>query len=103
MNRSAWSIRSPIPAILLFLLLCFGGVLSFGRMKIQNMPDVELPLVTVVAALPGATPGQLETDMAQKIENAIATQQGVKHIYTTAHDGGVAITVEFHAVRGAGR
>jgi multidrug efflux pump subunit AcrB len=94
-NVSSWSIRNPVPAILLFVLLCFGGMLAFGRMKIQNFPDVELPMVTVVAALPGATPGQLESDVARKIENAIATQQGVKHIHTTAQDGSVTIGVEF--------
>ncbi|MDR0672549.1 MAG: efflux RND transporter permease subunit [Zoogloeaceae bacterium] len=95
MNVSSWSIRNPVPAIMFFVLLCFGGVVAFERMKIQNFPDIELPMVTVIAALPGATPGQLENDVARKIENAIATQQGVKHIYTTAQDGSVTITVEF--------
>jgi multidrug efflux pump subunit AcrB len=95
MNVSAWSIRNPIPAIMFFVLLCFGGVLAFERMKIQNFPDVELPMVTVVAMLPGATPGQLENDVARKIENAIATQQGLKHLYTTARDGSVTIIAEF--------
>jgi multidrug efflux pump subunit AcrB len=94
-NVSSWSIRNPVPAIMFFVLLCFGGVVAFERMKIQNFPDIELPMVTVIAALPGATPGQLENDVARKIENAIATQQGVKHIYTTAQDGSVTITVEF--------
>ncbi|MDR0736770.1 MAG: efflux RND transporter permease subunit [Zoogloeaceae bacterium] len=95
MNVSSWSIRNPVPAIMCFVLLCLGGMLAFGRMKIQNFPDIELPMVTVVAALPGATPGQLENDVARKIENAIATQQGVKHIYTTAQDGSVTIITEF--------
>ena len=51
-------------------------------MKIQNFPDIDLPTVTVTAALPGASPAQLETEVARKIENSIATVQGVKHIYT---------------------
>ena len=64
-------------------------------MKVQNFPDIDLPTVTVTAALPGASPSQLETDVARKIENSIATVQGLKHIYTKVQDGTVTITVEF--------
>ncbi|HET8871580.1 MAG TPA: efflux RND transporter permease subunit, partial [Aquabacterium sp.] len=81
MNVSAWSIRNPIPALLLFVLLTLGGLLGFSGMKIQNFPDIDLPTVMVTAALPGASPAQLETEVARKIENSIATLQGVKHIY----------------------
>ncbi len=95
MNVSAWSIRNPIPAVMLFVLLTFAGLLSFNGMKVQNFPDIELPTVTVTASLPGATPGQLENDVARKIEDAIATLQGLKHIYTKVQDGGVVLTVEF--------
>ncbi|MDB5899992.1 MAG: putative inner rane transporter [Ramlibacter sp.] len=95
MNVSAWSIRNPIPAVMLFVLLTFGGVLSFKAMKIQNFPDIDLPTVMVTASLPGAAPAQLETDVARKIENSIATVQGLKHIYTKAQDGVVTLTAEF--------
>jgi multidrug efflux pump subunit AcrB len=95
MNVSSWSIRNPIPAVMLFVLLSFGGVLSFNAMKVQNFPDIDLPTVIVTASLPGAAPAQLETDVARKIENAIATLQGLKHIYTKVQDGAVTITAEF--------
>jgi multidrug efflux pump subunit AcrB len=95
MNVSSWSIRNPIPALMLFVLLSFAGMLSFKLMKVQNFPDIELPTVTVSASLPGAAPGQLETDVARKIENSIATVQGLKHIYTKVQDGSVTITAEF--------
>lgn len=95
MNVSAWSIRNPIPAVMLFVLLTFGGVLSFQAMKVQNFPDIDLPTVIVTASLPGAAPAQLETDVARKIENSIATVQGLKHIYTKVQDGVVTHTAEF--------
>jgi multidrug efflux pump subunit AcrB len=95
MNISAWCIRNPIPAIMLFVMLCFAGTLSYQSMKVQNFPDLDLPTVNVVASLPGASPNQLETEVARKIENSIATLQGLKHIYTTVQDGVVTITVEF--------
>ena len=95
MNVSSWSIKNPIPAVMLFVLLSFGGVLSFKAMKVQNFPDIELPTVSVAASLPGAAPAQLETEVARKLENSIATVQGVKHITTRVQDGGVSISAEF--------
>lgn len=95
MNVSSWSIKNPIPAVMLFVLLSFGGMLSFKAMKVQNFPDIDLPTVTVSASLPGAAPAQLETEVARKLENSIATVQGLKHIYTKVQDGGVTITAEF--------
>ena len=95
MNVSAWSIRNPIPSVMLFVLLTFAGLLSFKAMKIQNFPDIDLPTVMVTAALPGAAPAQLETEVARKIENSIATLQGLKHIHTKVQDGAVTISAEF--------
>ena len=95
MNVSSWSIKNPIPAVMLFVLLSFAGMLSFKAMKVQNFPDIELPTVVVSASLPGAAPAQLETEVARKIENSIATVQGLKHITTRVFDGGVSVTAEF--------
>ncbi len=95
MNFSTWSIRNPIPSILLFILLTLVGLFGFQAMKIQEFPDVELPTVNITASLPGASPSQLETEVARKIENAVASIQGVKHIYTNLVDGTATVTVEF--------
>jgi multidrug efflux pump subunit AcrB len=94
-NVSAWSIRNPIPAILLFAMLTVLGVLAFKAMRIQQMMDIDLPMVVVTASLPGAAPSQMETEVARKIENAIATVQGVKHIYSHSLDGVATVTTEF--------
>jgi multidrug efflux pump subunit AcrB len=95
MNVSAWSIRRPTPAILLFILLTLLGVMGFRAMKVQSFPDLDLPMINVVAVLPGAAPAQMETEVARKLENSIANIQGVKHIYTQVKDGIATITVEF--------
>ncbi len=95
MNVSSWSIRNPIPAILLFILLTLAGLMGFRAMTIQNFPDIDLPTISVTAALPGAAPAQLETEVARKLENAVATLKSVKHIYTLVSDGVVTVTVEF--------
>jgi multidrug efflux pump subunit AcrB len=95
MNVSTWSIKNPVPALMLFVLLTFAGVISFKAMKIQQFPDVEMPIVIVSAALPGAAPAQLETEVARKLEDAIASVQGLKHTTTKVQDGMVTLTNEF--------
>lgn len=99
-NVSAYSIRNPIPSILLFVMLTLAGLLGYSSMKIQQFPDIELPTITVTASLPGAAPAQLETEVARKIENSVATLQGVKNIYTKVQDGVATISVEFRLEKG---
>ena len=76
-------------------MLTLLGLMAFRGMKIQQFPDIDLPTVTVTASLPGAAPAQMETEVGRKIENAVATLQGVKHIYTRAQEGTVVVSVEF--------
>ena len=95
MNVSSWSIKNPVPALILFILLTLAGFQSFNAMKVQNFPDLELPTINVSAALPGASPAQLENEVARKLENSVAKLQGLKHISTEITDGSVALTAEF--------
>ena len=95
MNFSSLSIKNPVPAIMLFLLLSLAGILSFRASVVQDFPDIELPIVIVSAQLSGAAPAQLETEVARKLEDAVATLQGVKNIYSKVLDGQVTLTVEF--------
>lgn len=95
MNVSTWSIRHPVPAILLFGFLTIIGMMSFHALGIQNFPDVELPTITVTASLEGADPTQLETEVGRKIEDKIASLGGIEHIRTTLSDGSATIRVEF--------
>ncbi|MDO9165488.1 MAG: efflux RND transporter permease subunit, partial [Rhodoferax sp.] len=95
MNFSSLSIKNPVPAIMLFALLSLAGILSFRASVVQDFPDIELPIVTISATLSGAAPAQLETEVARKLEDSVATLQGVKNIYTKVLDGDVQVTVEF--------
>ena len=95
MNVSSWSIKNPIAGVMLFVMLTFAGLVSFNSMKVQQFPDLDLPTIVVVASLPGAAPAQMETEVARKLENSIATLEGLKHIYTKVQDGGATITAEF--------
>lgn len=95
MNFSAWSIRNPVPAILLFVMLGFGGLWAFKQLAIQNFPDMDLPTINISATLDGAAPTQLETEVARTIEDSLATLSYLDHITTTITDGTVSIKVSF--------
>lgn len=94
-NASAYSIRNPLVAILLFVLLTMGGVYGFLKMKVQQFPDIDLPAVVVTVTLPGAAPAQLENDIAKKIENQLTSINGIKHIRTTLQTGVATVATEF--------
>ncbi len=95
MNFAIWSIKNPIPSILLFILLTLAGIYSFSKLTIQDLPDIALPVIQVSLSLPGAAPSQLETEVARKAEDSIASVSSVQHISTSITDGNVAIAVSF--------
>ncbi|WP_326542345.1 efflux RND transporter permease subunit [Pseudorhodoferax sp.] len=76
-------------------MLTAAGLLGFRAMKIQQFPDIDLPMVSVTASLPGAAPAQMETEVARRLENALASAQGLKHLYTKVQDGVATVTAEF--------
>lgn len=95
MTFATWSIRNPIPAILIFGLLTLAGLWGFNRLNIQSFPDLDVPTIIVSLRLPGAAPSQLETEVVRKVEDSLATVNGLKHIYTNIMDGAVQMVVEF--------
>ena len=95
MNVSAWSIRNPLASILLFILLFFGGWHGFNAMRIQQFPDMDFPIVVVSVSLSGASPQQLESDVAKKVESRVASLDGVKKIRSALQTGNATVVIEF--------
>lgn len=95
MNVSAYSIKNPLVAILFFTLMMILGIYGFLQMKIQQFPDIDLPGVVTTITLAGASPDQLENDVAKKVENKLANIEGVKSIRTTLQTGAVTIFTVF--------
>lgn len=59
MNLSTWSIRHPVPPIALFVVLCVAGLVSFVRLPVTEMPNVDLPVVLISVAAPGTAPSEI--------------------------------------------
>jgi len=95
MNVSAWSIRNPLVAVLLFILLSLGGWHGFHAMRVQQFPDMDFPVVVVSVALTGASPQQLESDVAKKVESRLASLDGVKNVRSTLQTGLSTTVIEF--------
>ncbi|MGH8049935.1 MAG: efflux RND transporter permease subunit [Arenimonas sp.] len=95
MNVSAWAIKRPLPALMIFFVLCVAGIYSFIKLPISRFPDVSFPMVTVTVALPGAPPSQLETEVTRKIEDSVATITGVKRVFSNVNEGISNTNIEF--------
>ena len=93
-NISAWSIRNPVPSIVLFVMLTVAGLVSFNTMHVNNQPDIDFPVVIVQISQPGAAPSELETQVTQKIEAAVRSLQGIDEIDSTVTEGSSTTVVQ---------
>ncbi len=91
MNFSAWSIRTPLPAILIFLMLTVLGLVGFSRLAVSQFPDLTLPTITVTVTLPGASPTTMESQVTRKIEDAVASVPEIDDLVSTVNEG-VSVT-----------
>ncbi|MCM2276900.1 MAG: efflux RND transporter permease subunit [Oligoflexia bacterium] len=95
MKLAELSIRRPVFAwMLMSALIVFGGI-SFLRMGVSQLPDVEFPVVTVQLTLDGAAPEVMETDVVDVVEDAIMGIQGVRSVTSASRSGQALVTVEF--------
>ncbi len=94
-NFSAWSIRNPIPSIVLFIVLVMLGVQSFRALPITRFPNIDVPVIAISVSQGGATPVELEAQVTKPIEDAVAAVNGVKHITSTLTDGVSTTAIEF--------
>ncbi len=95
MNLATWSIRHPIPATLLFIVLTLAGLWGFRQLHVQDFPDLDFPTINVSLKQPGAAPSQLETEVAKKVEDKLATLARLAHMSTSITDGSVSIALQF--------
>ena len=94
-NISSWSIRNPVPPIVLFVALLLAGIMSFMSMDVNDSPDVEFPGVFVGISQPGAAPTELETQVTQRVEAAVRGIDGVEEINSSVREGYSNTTVTF--------
>lgn len=99
MNVSAWSIHKPLPAVLLFVVLCAGGLAGFNALPVTELPTVKAPVIAIDAQLPDAPAEQVEREVTRVIEQAAGGTGGVKHVLSQVTEGQSHTTVEFEPDR----
>lgn len=92
---SAWAITHPVFPLVLFGVLTVFGIVAFARLPITLNPDVSAPFVQVVISEPGAAPSEIETQILQKVEGAVANVGNVKNITSTSVEGIAYTFIEF--------
>ncbi|HEY4581292.1 MAG TPA: efflux RND transporter permease subunit [Lysobacter sp.] len=94
-NVSAWAIRRPLPALMIFFVLCVAGLWGFWKLPVARFPDISFPMVVVTISQPGAAPSQLETEVTRRVEDQVATLDGVKRVTSTVTEGVSTTAIEF--------
>ena len=95
-NISAWAIRHPVPPVVLFVVLLFMGTVAFMRLPVTLNPDVSFPAVEVLVSQPGASPQEIETQIMQKIEGAVAGVGNIDNIISLAIEGQSRVFILFN-------
>src|SRR5687767_311096 len=99
MNLSDISIKRPVLAVVMSLLLIVLGVMSFMRLTLRELPNIDPPVVSVEVNYPGASAAVVETRITQILEDALAGIEGIETIESRSQNGSSQITIEFKLTR----
>ncbi|HOX70909.1 efflux RND transporter permease subunit [Dokdonella sp.] len=99
MNLSDISIRRPVFAAVVSLLLVVLGVMSFSRLTLRELPAIDPPIVSVQVNYPGASAGVVETRITQVLEDALAGIEGVDTMESSSRNGSADVSMEFKLSR----
>jgi len=89
------SIKRHVLAWMISGLLVLFGLIAYGRIGIDRMPNVELPVISVSTTLRGANPEIMDTSVTNLIESAVNTTPGIEHIQSTSSPGFSNVTITF--------
>ncbi len=92
-------IHRPVFAVMLILSLVVVGGVSYSKLGIDRFPDVDLPIVSVRTLLPGATPEEMESTVTRRIEDVVATVEGIENIRSTSTESLSVISITFDLKR----
>ena len=93
------SIKKPVFASVISLLLIAFGILAFERLQLREYPDIDPPIVSIRTDYPGAAASVVETRITQLIEDRVSGVEGIKFISSSSRDGRSDINIEFNVGR----
>ncbi len=99
MTLSDISIKNPVFAWMLMASLMIFGLISYGRLGVSQLPDVDFPVVSVAVTWEGAAPEVMETDVVDVIEDSMMSIEGVREISSSIRQGSASVSLEFELDR----
>ena len=95
MSLPEFCVRRPVATSCIFIALTLLGLNSYRKMGLELMPKLDVPFITVVTVYPGATPDELEIDVAKRIEDAVSSIEGLKHVNSVCMENVCQTLLEF--------
>ena len=96
MFLSDFSIRRPIATLVIILALMCLGLLALNKLRVNQYPDVEQPVLAVDIPYPGASPESVEREIISRIEKSLQSIAGVDHVYAEANEGAAHLWIAFN-------
>src|SRR6476620_4467037 len=89
-------IRRPVFASMIILALVVVGSAAYFKLGVDRLPTVDVPTVSIRTTLPGAAPEEMETEVSQKIEEAVNTVEGIDELRSISGPGSSVVIVTFN-------
>jgi hydrophobic/amphiphilic exporter-1 (mainly G- bacteria), HAE1 family len=90
------SIQNPVMATMVMLAFVVLGLFSYQRLKVDQFPDIEFPIVVVQVDYPGASPEIVETEVTRKVEETVNSIAGIKKLYSRSYESRSVVIIEFN-------
>ena len=89
------SIKRPVLATVMNLLLVVLGVMAYGTLSVRELPDIDPPIVSVEVVYTGASAAVVETRVTQILEDAVSGIEGIESVDSRSRNGASNVTIEF--------
>jgi len=96
MFLSDFSIKRPIAMVVVIIALMGAGLLALNKLRVNQIPDVEQPVLVVTIPYPGASPETTERELINRIEKSLQTISGIDQVRSTAKEGSAQIVLIFN-------
>ncbi|RIM99201.1 efflux RND transporter permease subunit, partial [Staphylococcus shinii] len=90
-----FSLGNKFAIFLMVILVVLGGLYASAKMKLELLPDVESPMITVQTSMPGATPETVKEDVSDKIDDQVRSMASVKNVTAQSIQNASMVTVEY--------
>jgi HAE1 family hydrophobic/amphiphilic exporter-1 len=96
MILSDFSIRRPVSTVVIVIALMCMGLLALNKLRVNQIPDVEMPVIVVSIPYPGASPETVEREIVDRVEKALQSIPQVYQIRSTSAEGNAQIVIQFN-------